>query len=795
MKKIMSYVLTGIMLLSLFAPISVEAVEKMTEEYRIEVKGGDPFRPIGSGQDEFRSIEKAKPGETVFLFVNDEKTPGGKEFANWIVDSKNVSELLKSERGIYYFVMPAEEVKIHAEYKNKPKEYKIETTENVEILVQDVNTGNYKEKKTAKAGETVYISADKQKTKDGYRMTDVKDAKGNISDLRFTRDTKDAPSKARFTMPSDDVSLKITYENNKVYNLLGDKTEYLAYVEDDGYYQISEEKPGSTVHLGTHELSEEEVFVKWKDVKGNVILSDPNKYNASFEMPKADVHIDPVTIPGHPVAVEDGYVTRNIQNGEYYEWEATGAAPGEDAWLYLWGDWKIPEGQEFSRWIVESGNVELDDPTDPEGCHFVMPDEPVEISVEYVESGESYELITNDKAYYWDGDYLIDNAKVGEKVKLDIDYDNLKENEVFTGWKVLEGDVSIEINNPSIEFIMPAEGVHIEPTFKTGNTIKIEDGYGVRTVNGTENYEWYVGAALPGDVVFIYLEEDANNRQPLKWEVRKGNIELNDPEDFSGCSFVMPDEPVEIDVIYDETEKPDKTEGKWDSDSKGKWYTKPDGTYAVGWEFIDGEWYYFNRDGYMHTGWKQIAGIWYVLDSDGKMLHDTWYQGIYYLDSNGAMMTNTVTPDGYYVNASGEYVPNKWHSDSIGYWYVKNGKYVTGWEKISGEWYYFNRDGYMVTGWKKISDKWYYFAGDGHMVTGWKKISGEWYYFQNDGYMVTGWQYIGGLWYVFTGSGEMLHDTWYQNTYYLGSDGAMLTNTVTPDGWIVDENGVCVRKA
>lgn len=50
------------------------------------------------------------------------------------------------------------------------------------------------------------------------------------------------------------------------------------------------------------------------------------------------------------------------------------------------------------------------------------------------------------------------------------------------------------------------------------------------------------------------------------------------------------------------------------------------------------------------------------------------------------------------------------------------------------------------------------------------------------------WSNIGGKWYYFDNVGYMVHDKWIGD-YYLGSDGTMLTSTVTPDGYRVDASG------
>ena len=63
-------------------------------------------------------------------------------------------------------------------------------------------------------------------------------------------------------------------------------------------------------------------------------------------------------------------------------------------------------------------------------------------------------------------------------------------------------------------------------------------------------------------------------------------------------------------------------------------------------------------------------------------------------------------------------------------------------------------------------------------------------YYKPDGSMseFTGWQLINDKWYYFDNVGYMVHDKWIGD-YYLGSDGAMLIGTVTPDGYSVDASG------
>ena len=151
--------------------------------------------------------------------------------------------------------------------------------------------------------------------------------------------------------------------------------------------------------------------------------------------------------------------------------------------------------------------------------------------------------------------------------------------------------------------------------------------------------------------------------------------------------------------------------------------------------------------------------------------------------------------------------------------FYQDGKKVTGWNEIDGEKYYFTDDGYMAYGWLQLEDQWYYMGNDGVRQTGWVKLGNAWYYLAEDtglmaadqwmtldgqtycfydwgGMVSSSWKRLGQEWYFFNGGGYMVKDKWIEwkgDWYYLLSDGKMAVDTITPDGYRVDENGVWVR--
>lgn len=119
-----------------------------------------------------------------------------------------------------------------------------------------------------------------------------------------------------------------------------------------------------------------------------------------------------------------------------------------------------------------------------------------------------------------------------------------------------------------------------------------------------------------------------------------------------------------------------------------------------------------------------------------------------------------------------EVITGRWVHNVKGWWYRNSdGTYPrSSWACLpyNGvyQWYLFDEQGYMVTGWAKWNHNKYYLhdvsdSHMGYMYTGWHQIKGNWYYFNN----IPGRNY-----------------------------GILLVNTVTPDGYQVDQTGAWIPK-
>ena len=180
-------------------------------------------------------------------------------------------------------------------------------------------------------------------------------------------------------------------------------------------------------------------------------------------------------------------------------------------------------------------------------------------------------------------------------------------------------------------------------------------------------------------------------------------------------------------------------------------------------------------------------------DEDGYSAHlDRDHDGVACEISRSKGAYRSQTADGTPLNKQKASTLSGWKSSGGNWYYYKNNSVVTDWKNISGTWYYFDRSGVMSTNWQKVNGTWYYFNTDGAMRTSWQKVSGSWYYMDNSGAMQTDWKKISNAWYYFNADGVMQENRWVGD-YYLGSSGAMLVNTKTPDGYRVDATGKWIQ--
>lgn len=182
------------------------------------------------------------------------------------------------------------------------------------------------------------------------------------------------------------------------------------------------------------------------------------------------------------------------------------------------------------------------------------------------------------------------------------------------------------------------------------------------------------------------------------------------------------------------------------------YYYNASGTRAnyTGWQFINGNWCYFNSDNTVTQGWITVNGQLYYQTS----LYDdydefvgigivTGYRyingSIYYFDANGVY--------------SHEYTTDGWVFAGDGWYYIADGKLVCDADcyAIDGAYYSFGYSGLMICG-RAYNNRLY--GSDGKLIStdGWHYIDGDWYYVTG-GYATTGVHLINGVQYYFDYNG------------------------------------------
>ena len=217
----------------------------------------------------------------------------------------------------------------------------------------------------------------------------------------------------------------------------------------------------------------------------------------------------------------------------------------------------------------------------------------------------------------------------------------------------------------------------------------------------------------------------------------------------------------------------------WHKSAYGNWwYQAPDSTgeYAVGWNEIKGDWYYFNQTGIL-------------LQNQWKKWNNHWF----YLTDSGASAKNWKKIDGiwYYFNKENQMEIGWVNTGGQSYYLSNDGSMKTGWLQYKGQWYYFAPSGEMKTGWVKDKETWYYMDSTGIMKTGEIEVAGHHYYLEDSGAMKQGWLKKANAWYFYKEDGSRAVG-WIKDKgkwYFLKENGQLLVNSKTPEGYTVDSSG------
>ena len=631
-------------------------------------------------------VNKAVPGEKIYLEFSDWNMTPGTGFAKWVDDNGNLTDLTNETN--YFgcsFTMPEGEVKIHAELaQNCPTVI----VENGRIMLHEKGEGFYiLNSSSVTAGREIYLDFDESKTPENKIFKEWYVKSGNV-------ELNDPTSmyNCKFIVPNEDVEIGVIYDDTEgTYPISVTAADgYPSAVvknEDGTIKRVDRAVPGEKIHLefSDYDMTSGTGFARWVDDNGNLtdLTNETSYYGCSFTMPEGEVKIHAELVQNCPtVTVENGRIMVHSEEGDFYILNSSSVIAGREIYLDF-DESKTPENKIFKEWYVKSGNVELSDPTNY-NCKLTVPNEDVEIGVIYDDTEGTYPISVTAADGYpravvknEDGTKKqVDRAAPGEEIYLEFsDYD-MTPRTGFVRWVDDNGNLADLTNETSYygcSFTMPEGEVKIHAELAQNcPTVTVGNG---RIMVQSEERAFYIlssSAVTAGREIYLYFDESKTpeNKVFKEWYVKSGNAELSAPTSMYGCNLTVPNEDVEIGVIY-ETE----TETGWQSDSAGWWYNDENGNYVTDWKYIDGKWYYFASNGYMQTGWVYVNGHYYYMDQWGAMCTGWVYVNghYYYMDHWGAMQTGWVLvgSDWYYMNTDGSMATSQWID---GYYVDASGK-------------------------------------------------------------------------------------------------------------------------
>ena len=395
-----------------------------------------------------------------------------------------------------------------------------------ETYTVTVNHGKANGAKTVdvKPGTEVTLTAD---TRTGYVFVgwkvETEDADGNpvVTVANAKNET------TSFIMPHGAVVLTAEYEqlHTVTVNYKTDGGAETKYSEQEAIY-------GNKITVTANDRTAENLaFDHWEvTVDGLTVenlLDNARAEEAHFDMRRGEVVATAVYKQLHTISVHDGHAEVNGQTAEK-------AKEGDTVTVVP--DTKLHK--RFKSWKDAKGNTSLDGTT---GTTFVMPNEAVDLTAEYV---ELYALdVTYGTAY--DADHnVVNEAAAGDKIT--VEADKAKPDQIFTGWTVagVELDEEQKTSTP-ITFDMPSGKVTLKANYSYVHDQKVTVKYGTEDDAETEKTIY-----TPGNPVEI----EAKNRRSEDlvfdhWTVEQGTgVQLVD-EKAESTSFIMPESKDEIVLV------------------------------------------------------------------------------------------------------------------------------------------------------------------------------------------------------------------------------------------------------
>ena len=258
-------------------------------------------------------------------------------------------------------------------------------------------------------------------------------------------------------------------------------------------------------------------FVRWEVVSGitDAELNRSTTDNtATFTMPGKDVELKARYNKLYTITAEKGIasLTQAIQGTEVTITANT-----------------IP-GRKFDHWVVKSGGVTLTNPKSDKTT-FKMLEDNVTVEAKY----KAIQPITVNG-----GTYTVNGTAAAEAVKDDkivATAQDAPAGKKFAGWTAKGINLTDEQKkSPVVKFEMPKNAVVLTAQYKTLHPVTVTNGKADKPT------------AAAGDTVTITPNSRLDEKLKFdRWVVKSGKVTLNG---IKTATFTMPDEPVELEAVY-----------------------------------------------------------------------------------------------------------------------------------------------------------------------------------------------------------------------------------------------------
>lgn len=420
---------------------------------------------------------KAVAGETITLTPN---LPDDQEFDCWYSEDINLNE---EQRKTPELTFKMRDFDITIEAKSKQLYF-------VELADADTTANGESGKVEVKSGEDVTIVAPERENWKFIRW--------EVSDNVHLDDA--TASKAHFTMPSGNVSVKAVYYEYHTITMTGDKGT--AYNEKGE--EITRAVQGDVITIKAKDREDHE-FNRWVITPDNGTLVGKNDPDATFIMPNEAVEVDAkykhlqgITVNGGAAYYMDGTPAETAKAGE------TIVIVAED---------RSKDGLRFAYWEVNSDNVTVEG---GEKATFEMVKAPVELTAHY----EAQITYSNDPAIFDEGVGLHEDIvweNVGDTVSITAVLDNSTDEDdigtfpgmTFDYWEIVTPEnlnVTSGLNSETITFEVPECEVKLIAHWKDTTTVTpaepLDPGFPVEPEAPADGSGAVIGVAAAGAAIW-----------------------------------------------------------------------------------------------------------------------------------------------------------------------------------------------------------------------------------------------------------------------------------------------------